>query len=235
MQQYCSHARWKMAVEQRTNIKFCLKLGKTAGEAYEIKSVYDSDCSSRSNIFRWYAGMSQILRWSDTELRRQRNMSACTLNGLVLCRWRNGPSSQKAMPLFDFPSMSAVTRGLMTLTDSSIPPLTSLRCHVERKLLASQPRRPKWQQNGFVICPHETSVTLHRILTHFIRFLHYLAACCETLFEKTLLLLIKWPGREANNIVKVKKIFLRNSPRRPIGLWNVKDLKFSRQSAQRWR
>jgi hypothetical protein len=45
-----------MAVEQRANIKFCFKLGKTAGEAYEMmKSVYGSDCLSRSNIFRWYA------------------------------------------------------------------------------------------------------------------------------------------------------------------------------------
>jgi hypothetical protein len=45
-----------MAVEQRANIKFCLKLGKTAGEAYEMmKSVYGSDCLSRPNIFRWYA------------------------------------------------------------------------------------------------------------------------------------------------------------------------------------
>jgi hypothetical protein len=45
-----------MAVEQRANIKFCLKLGKTAEEAYEMmKSVYGSDCLSRSNIFRWYA------------------------------------------------------------------------------------------------------------------------------------------------------------------------------------
>jgi hypothetical protein len=46
-----------MAVEQRANIKFCFKLGRTAGgEAYEMmKSVYGSDCLSRSYIFRWYA------------------------------------------------------------------------------------------------------------------------------------------------------------------------------------
>jgi hypothetical protein len=45
-----------MVVEQRANIKFCFKLGKKAGEAYEmLKSVYGSDCLSRSNIFRWYA------------------------------------------------------------------------------------------------------------------------------------------------------------------------------------
>jgi hypothetical protein len=33
---YCSEARRKMAVEQRGNIKFCLKLGKTVGEEYEM-------------------------------------------------------------------------------------------------------------------------------------------------------------------------------------------------------
>jgi hypothetical protein len=37
-----------MAVEQTVNIKFCLKLGKTAGEAYEMmNSVYGSDCLSK--------------------------------------------------------------------------------------------------------------------------------------------------------------------------------------------
>jgi hypothetical protein len=55
----CSDACRKMAVEQRANIKFCLKLDKTAGEAYEmIKSVYGSDRLSCSNIFRWYAVIS---------------------------------------------------------------------------------------------------------------------------------------------------------------------------------
>ncbi|PNF37845.1 hypothetical protein B7P43_G08373 [Cryptotermes secundus] len=44
-----------MTVEQRANNIF-FKLGKTAGEAYEmIKSVYGSDCLIRSNIFRLYA------------------------------------------------------------------------------------------------------------------------------------------------------------------------------------
>jgi hypothetical protein len=38
-----------LAVEQTANIKFCLKFGKTVGEAFEMmKSVYGSDCLSRS-------------------------------------------------------------------------------------------------------------------------------------------------------------------------------------------
>ncbi|PNF31360.1 hypothetical protein B7P43_G10902 [Cryptotermes secundus] len=36
-----------MAIEQSANIIFCLKLGKTAGEEYNMmKSVYGSDCLS---------------------------------------------------------------------------------------------------------------------------------------------------------------------------------------------
>jgi hypothetical protein len=49
-------ARRKMAVEDTANIRFCLKLGKTTGEAYEMmKSVYGGECLSRSIIFRCYA------------------------------------------------------------------------------------------------------------------------------------------------------------------------------------
>jgi hypothetical protein len=45
-----------MAVEQRANIKLCLKLGKTSEEPYEMmESVYSIDCLNRSNIFRLYA------------------------------------------------------------------------------------------------------------------------------------------------------------------------------------
>jgi hypothetical protein len=45
-----------MPIEQRANSKFCLKLDKTDRETYEMKkSVYGSDCLSRSNIFRLYA------------------------------------------------------------------------------------------------------------------------------------------------------------------------------------
>ena len=43
-------------MEQRTNIKFCFKLGKTAAETVEImRQLYGDNCLSREQIFRWYA------------------------------------------------------------------------------------------------------------------------------------------------------------------------------------
>jgi hypothetical protein len=48
-----------MAVEQRANIKFCLKLGKTAGEAYEMmKSLYGGENSLGKVIDVFYASMA---------------------------------------------------------------------------------------------------------------------------------------------------------------------------------
>jgi hypothetical protein len=45
-----------MVTEQKANIKFCFKLGKTAGEAHEMmKSVHGSDCLNCSTIFQWYS------------------------------------------------------------------------------------------------------------------------------------------------------------------------------------
>jgi [histone H3]-lysine36 N-dimethyltransferase SETMAR len=44
-----------ISVQQRVNVKFCLKLGKTATECHEtLKTVYGSDCLSRTQIFEWY-------------------------------------------------------------------------------------------------------------------------------------------------------------------------------------
>lgn len=43
-------------MEQRTNIKFCFKLGKTATETYEmIKTVHGDEAMSRSRVFEWFA------------------------------------------------------------------------------------------------------------------------------------------------------------------------------------
>lgn len=42
-------------MEQRANIKFCFKLGKTFTETFELmKKVYSDDCSSRTRVFEWY-------------------------------------------------------------------------------------------------------------------------------------------------------------------------------------
>ena len=43
-------------MEQRTNIKFYFKLGKTAAETVEMtRQVYGDTCLSLAQIFRWYA------------------------------------------------------------------------------------------------------------------------------------------------------------------------------------
>lgn len=43
-------------MEQRANIKFCFKLGKTAQETFTLmKNVYGDQCLSRAQVFRWFA------------------------------------------------------------------------------------------------------------------------------------------------------------------------------------
>ena len=46
--------------EQRTNIKFCQKLGKTATETFQtMQQVYGHDALSRNFVFRWQWRFSQ--------------------------------------------------------------------------------------------------------------------------------------------------------------------------------
>jgi len=42
-------------VEQRINMKFCVKLGKSATETYDLlKNVYGDECLSRTQVFEWF-------------------------------------------------------------------------------------------------------------------------------------------------------------------------------------
>jgi len=42
-------------MEQKANIKFCFKLGKTFTETFKLlKKVYGDDCLSRTRVFEWY-------------------------------------------------------------------------------------------------------------------------------------------------------------------------------------
>jgi hypothetical protein len=42
-------------MEQRMNIKFCVKLGKTPTETYEmLQTVYSDGALSRSSVFEWF-------------------------------------------------------------------------------------------------------------------------------------------------------------------------------------
>uniref|UniRef100_W8CAR2 Mos1 transposase HTH domain-containing protein n=1 Tax=Ceratitis capitata TaxID=7213 RepID=W8CAR2_CERCA len=45
----------KMSFEQRANIKFCFKLGKTFTETFNMmKEVYGVDCLSRARVHKWF-------------------------------------------------------------------------------------------------------------------------------------------------------------------------------------
>jgi len=42
-------------VEQRVNVTFCVKLGKSDTETYNLlKKVYGDECLSRSQAFEWF-------------------------------------------------------------------------------------------------------------------------------------------------------------------------------------
>jgi len=42
-------------VEQRVNVKFCVKLGKSAGETHDLlKKVYGDECLFRTQVFEWF-------------------------------------------------------------------------------------------------------------------------------------------------------------------------------------
>ena len=63
-------------MEQRTNIKFCFKLGKTAAETVEtMRLVYGDNCLSLAQIFRWYARFKSGVETIEDEARTGRPFS----------------------------------------------------------------------------------------------------------------------------------------------------------------
>jgi len=61
---------------QRTNIKFCFKLGKTAAETVELmRQVYGDNCLSRAQIFRRYAQFKFGVGTIENEARLARQFS----------------------------------------------------------------------------------------------------------------------------------------------------------------
>ena len=63
-------------MEQRANIKFCFKLGKTAAETVElIRKVYRDNCLSHAQIFRWYARFKSGVEMIEDEARPGRPFS----------------------------------------------------------------------------------------------------------------------------------------------------------------
>jgi len=54
-------------VEQRVNVKFCVKLGKSATETYDLlKKVYGDECLSRTQVFEWLKGLKRDGKRSET-------------------------------------------------------------------------------------------------------------------------------------------------------------------------
>ena len=57
-------------MEQRANIKFCFRLGKTAAETVELmRQVYGNNCLPRAQIFRWYARFKSGAEMNEDEAR----------------------------------------------------------------------------------------------------------------------------------------------------------------------
>jgi len=57
-------------MEQRANIKFCFKLGKTAAETVELmRQMYGDNGLSHAQIFRWYAQFKSGVETIENEAR----------------------------------------------------------------------------------------------------------------------------------------------------------------------
>ena len=53
--QYVVYIGTRMNFEQRANIKFCFKLGKTFTETHNLmKQVYGDNCVARTSVYEWY-------------------------------------------------------------------------------------------------------------------------------------------------------------------------------------
>ena len=53
--------------EQRVDVKFCVKLGKSAIEAYHLlKKLYDDECLSRTQVFEWFKRLKREGKRSET-------------------------------------------------------------------------------------------------------------------------------------------------------------------------
>jgi len=71
-------------MEQRENIKFCFKLGKTATETVELmRQVYGDNFLSRAQIFMWYARFKSGVETIEDEARPGRPFSV-RKEGLIL-------------------------------------------------------------------------------------------------------------------------------------------------------
>ena len=50
-------------MEQRANIKCCVKLEKKCAKTYELmKKVYSDDCMSRTQVYTWFTRFKNLYR-----------------------------------------------------------------------------------------------------------------------------------------------------------------------------
>lgn len=65
--------------EQRVNIKFCFKLGKSASETFVmLQQVYGDDCLSRTQVFEWFKRFKDGREDTSDDTRTGRPLSAKT-------------------------------------------------------------------------------------------------------------------------------------------------------------
>jgi hypothetical protein len=62
-------------MEQRTAIKFCVKLKKTATETFAmLKNAYGEDCLSRPSVFEWHKRFERSLESENAKIAGANNV-----------------------------------------------------------------------------------------------------------------------------------------------------------------
>ena len=77
----------KMIFEQRANIKFCFKIGKTFTETFELmKKFCGDDCLSRARVHEWFTGFRDGRKDINDDEHTGRPKSVITENSIVIVR-----------------------------------------------------------------------------------------------------------------------------------------------------
>ena len=77
----------KMSFEQRANIKFCFKIGKTFTETFELmKKVYGDDCLSRARVHEWFTRFRDGREDINDDKHTGRPKSVITENSIEIVR-----------------------------------------------------------------------------------------------------------------------------------------------------
>ncbi|GBM60827.1 Putative uncharacterized protein FLJ37770 [Araneus ventricosus] len=75
-------------MEQRVNIKFCFKLGKTATETHEMSvKVYGVDAVSKKCVFEWFKRFRDGKEDNEDEPRSGRPPTSTTPDNIERVRW----------------------------------------------------------------------------------------------------------------------------------------------------